>query len=258
VGVHWHGALTLFAAALIAGAANSISGGGSFLSFPTLLLSGVPPIQANATNTAALWPGTVASTVAYRREVAANARLLPLLTIVGAAGGIIGAKILLRTPQSTFMRLVPWLLLVGTLLFVYGVRLARWVRERTQHRPRVSAATRAVTVVLLLLTCVYIGYFGAGVAILIAAVFALMGLESMHTINGLRTYLVSVANLMAIVTLIAAGAVLWPQALVMVSGAVLGGYGGAHYAQKADPRRVRRFVIFIGFAMSAYFFLRAA
>ncbi len=256
--MHLHASLILFFAAFGAGVLNSIFGGGSFLSFPTLLLTGVPPIHANATNTAALWPGTVASTAAYRREVAAHARLLPLLTMVGAAGGIIGAKILLRTPQSIFMRLIPWLLLVGTLFFVYGVRIARWVRERTQHRPRVSAATRAVTVVLLLLISIYIGYFGAGVGILVVAVFALMGLESMHAINGLRTYLVSVANLVAIVTFIAAGAVLWPQALVMVTGAALGGYGGAHYAQKMDPRRVRQFVIFIGFATSAYFFIRTA
>lgn len=256
--MHLHDALILFFAAFVAGVLNSIFGGGSFVSFPILLLTGVPPIHANATNTAALWPGTVASTAAYRREVAAHARLLPLLTIVGAAGGVIGAKILLRTPQSTFMRLIPWLLLAGTLLFVYGARVARWVRERTQHRPRVSAATRGVTVVLLLLISVYIGYFGAGVGILVAAVFALMGLESMHAINGLRTYLVSVSNLVAIVTFIAAGAVLWPQALVMVSGAALGGYGGAHYAQKMDSRRVRQLVIVIGLATSAYFFLRAA
>ena len=254
--MHLHDALILFVAALIAGVANSITGGGSFLSFPTLLLTGVPPIHANATNTAALWPGTVASTAAYRRDVAAHPRLLPLLTLVGIAGGLVGAKILLRTPQSTFMRLIPWLLLVGTLFFVYGVRIARWVRERTLHRPRVSAATRGVTVLLLFLISVYIGYFGAGVGILVAAVFALMGLESMHAINGLRTYLVSVSNLVAIITFVVAGAILWPQALVMVVGAAVGGYGGAHYALKMDPRLVRRIVIVIGFATAAYFFLR--
>lgn len=254
--MHLHDAFILFPAALIAGIANSITGGGSFLSFPTLLLTGVPPIQANATNTAALWPGTVASTAAYWREVAAHLRLLPLLTIVGIAGGLIGAKILLRTPQATFMRLIPWLMLVGTLLFIYGVRIAQWVRERTLHRPRASAVTRAFTVVLLFLITVYIGYFGAGVAILVAAVFALMGLESMHSINGLRTYLVSVSNLVAIGAFIAAGAILWPQALVMVSGAAVGGYAGAYLARKMDPHRVRHIVIFVGFAMSAYFFFR--
>jgi uncharacterized membrane protein YfcA len=254
--VHLHDAVILFVAALIAGVANSITGGGSFLSFPTLLLTGVPPIQANATNTAALWPGTVASTAAYRREVAAHPRLLPLLTVVGIAGGLVGARILLRTPQSTFLRLIPWLLLVGTLLFVYGIRIARWVRERALHRPRVSAATRALTVVLLFLISIYIGYFGAGVGILVAAVFALMGLESMHAINGLRTYLVSVSNLVAIITFIAAGAILWPQALLMLVGAALGGYGGARYALRMDQQLVRRIVIAVGFAAAAYFFLR--
>lgn len=255
--MHLHDAVILFCAALIAGIANSITGGGSFLSFPTLLLTGVPPIQANATNTAALWPGTVASAGAYRREVAAHLHLLPLLTIVGIAGGWVGARILLRTSQATFMRLIPWLLLLGTLLFIFGVRIARWVRERTLHRPRASAATRAGTVVLLFLITVYIGYFGAGVAILVAAVFALMGLESMHAINGLRTYLVSVSNLVAIGAFIAAGAILWPQALIMVIGAAAGGYAGAHFARKMDPRHVRLLVIVVGFAMSAYFFLRS-
>jgi uncharacterized protein len=254
--VHLHDAVILLLAAFVAGIANSIVGGGSFFSFPTLLLTGVPPIQANATNTAALWPGIVASTGAYRREVAAHLRLLPLLTIVGVAGALLGAKILLRTPQSTFLRLVPWLLLIGTLLFTFGVRIARWVRVRAERRPRVSAVTRAVTVLLLFLISVYIGYFGAGVGILAAAVFSLMGLDSMHAINGLRTYLVSVCNLVAIVTFIAAGVILWPQALVMFAGAAAGGYGGAHYARKMESRRVRQIVIAVGFAMSAYFFIR--
>jgi len=255
--VHAHDAFFLFFAALLAGIANSISGGGSFLSFPALLLAGVPPIQANATNTVAIWPGVIASTIGYRREVGGHLRLLPLLTIVGMSGGLVGAKVLLRTPQNTFLRLVPWLMLIGTLLFIYGVRVARWIRERTEKHPRVSAVTRGVNVLLLLLISIYIGYFGAGVAILVAAVFALMGLESMHAINGLRTYLVSVSNLMAIATFVAAGAIFWPQALVMVTGTAVGGYGGAHYARKMDQRRVRQFVIVIGFVMSAYFFYRA-
>jgi uncharacterized protein len=254
--VHLHDAVILFLAAFVAGVLNSVAGGGSFVSFPTLLLTGVPPIQANATNTAALWPGTVASTWAYRSEISRHLRLLPLLTLVGIAGGIVGAKILLRTPQTIFVRLIPWLLLVGTLLFVLGGRIARWVRERTLHHPRVSALTRGLTVLLLFLMSIYIGYFGAGVGIVLAAVFSLMGLESIHAINGLRTYLVSVCNLVAVATFIAAGAVLWPQALVMLVGAAAGGYGGAYYVQKMDPRRVRQIIIAIGFAMSAYFFLR--
>jgi hypothetical protein len=254
--VHLHDGFILLVAALVGGVANSIVGGGSFFSFPALLLTGVPPIAANATSTAALWPGTVASSWAYRGEISRHRRLIPLLTIVGIGGGVVGAKILLRTPPATFMRLVPWLLSVSTLLFVLSGRIARWVRERTLHRPRVSALTRALTVLLLFLMSIYIGYFGAGVGIVLAAVFSLMGLESIHAVNGLRTYLVSVCNLMAIATFVAAGAVLWPQALLMLVGAAAGGYGGAYYAQKMHPRRVRQIVIAVGFGMSAYFFVR--
>ncbi len=255
--MHLHDALILFVAALLAGIANSITGGGSFLSFPALLLTGVPPIQANATNSAAIWPGVVASTIGYRREISGHRRLFPLLTIVGIAGGLAGARVLLRTSQATFIRLVPWLLLAGTLVFLYGVRVAGWIRRRTLLHPRVSAATHVVNVVLLLVISIYIGYFGAGVAILVAAVFALMGLENMHVITGLRTYLVSVSNLVAIVTFIFAGAILWPQALLMVVGTTLGGYGGAHFGRKMHPGFLRRIVIVFGFVFSAYFFYRA-
>lgn len=252
-----HQAVFLFFAGLVAGMVNSITGGGSFISFPALLLAGVPPIQANATNTVAIWPGLISGMAGYRREVAAHRRLLPVLTIVGVAGGLIGAKILLRTPQSTFMRLVPWLLLLATLVFLFGPPIAAWVRERTLLHPRVSAAMRAVNVALLLLASVYIGYFGAGVAIPVAAIFALMGLESMHAINGVRAYLVSAANLVAIIAFIAAGAILWPYALVMVSGTAIGGYVGAYVARKMDSDLVRRLVIALSFITSAYFFFRA-
>lgn len=255
--MHLHEAVFLVIAALVTGIVNSITGGGSLISFPALLLTGVPPIQANATNTVAIWPGLVASIAGYRREVAAHLRLLPMLTVVGIAGGIIGARILLRTPQSTFMRLVPWLLLGGTVVFLFGTRIAVWIRLRTLAHPRVSTAMRAANVVLLFLTSVYTGYFGAGVAILIAAVFALMGLESMHAINGLRAYLVGVANLVALLTFVAAGAILWPYALVMVTGTAIGGYAGAYFARKMDPELVRRLVIALGFITSAYFFFRA-
>ena len=124
-------AVFLFGAALFAGALNSVAGGGSFISFPALLFTGIAPINANATNTAALWPGTLASTGAYRRELKGEpGRLLPPLIVTGLFGGVLGAFILLRTPQATFMRLVPWLLLAATLLFVASGRITRWVQGR--------------------------------------------------------------------------------------------------------------------------------
>jgi uncharacterized protein len=250
-------ALILFAAALGAGIFNSICGGGRFLSFPVLLLTGVLPIQASATNTLAVWPGIIAGTIGYRREVAAHRHLLPVLTVVGVIGGFAGAKILLHTSQATFFRIIPWLLLGGTIVFLFGVPLARWIRQRTLLHPRVSFVTRAVTVALLFLISIYIGYFGAGVAILVAAVFALMGLENMHAINGLRTYLVSVSNVVAVATFIMAGAIAWPQALVMVFGTAIGGYSGARFARRLDSSLIRGVVITLGFVMSVYFFFRA-
>ncbi len=247
----------LFGAAFLAGALNSVIGGGSFISFPALLFTAMPPINANATNTAALWPGTVASTGAYRRVFSGEVRkLLPPLVLASLLGGLLGACLLLRTPQATFMRLVPWLLLVATLLFISSGRVSAWIRERSVHLTGSTRLATAGGVVLQLLIAVYIGFFGAGVGILVLAMLAVMGLQNIHAMNGMRTLLVSVANAAAIAAFVVAKAVVWPQALLMLVGAALGGYGGAHYAQKMDPKRMRQFVIFAGFAMSLYFFIR--
>jgi uncharacterized protein len=247
-------------AALVAGAVNSVAGGGSFISFPALLFTGMAPIPANATNTVALWPGTLASTVAYRNTFTPHARRLlwPLL-FTCIVGGILGALILLRTPPSTFMHLVPWLLLVATLLFVFSGPMTAWIRGRAGHAPGDEKIPRALLLAGLLIQLViamYVGYFGAGTGILMLALLALLGLENIHSMNGMKTLLVSVANGVAIVTFILARVIVWPQALLMIAGAAAGGYGGASLAQKMDPRHVRLFVIAIGFGMAAYFFYR--
>ncbi len=245
----------LFLAALVAGALNSVAGGGSFIAFPALIFTGIPPINANATNTAALWPGTLAATGAYRNRLTANARrfLLPL-AITGVVGGALGAVILLKTPQKTFMNLVPWFLLIGTLLLAFSGRIVAWLRAHTAHLGGTRAGLIG-SVGIQLMIALYIGYFGAGAGILLLGMLALMGLEDIHTMNGLKTLLTSIANGVALLTFIVARAIVWPQALLMMTGAVLGGYFGAYLAQKADPGRVRVFVIVVGFAMAAYFFV---
>ncbi|MFZ3200633.1 MAG: sulfite exporter TauE/SafE family protein [Candidatus Acidiferrales bacterium] len=263
--------LFLFFAALVAGALNSVAGGGSFISFPALLFTGMAPIAANATNTAAVWPGSVASAVAYRNRITPAARrLLPPLLITGVIGGVLGACILLRTPPATFMRIVPWLLLGATLLFVAsGPITARvnalhdWARGRSDRGARQrdggtkpSGLLMAIGLLLELLVAIYVGYFGAGVGILILALLAFLGMEDIHAMNALKTVLVGVVNGVAAVTFILARVIVWPQALLMLVGAMLGGYGGAHFAQKIDPQRIRWLVIAIGFAMSLYFFIR--
>lgn len=246
----------LFFAALVAGALNSVAGGGSFISFPALIFARIAPIPANATNTAAMWPGTIASTIAYWNDLDGNVRaLLPPLLITGLAGGLLGAFILLKTPPATFMRLVPWLLLGATLLFVVSGRITAWIRGGAGHK-HVSRAIFFGGLLLELFIATYIGYFGAGAGILVLALLAVLGVENIHAMNGMKTLLVSVVNGIALVTFIVARVIVWPEAILMLVAAAIGGYGGAYFARKANPLYIRRLVIVVGFGMSAYFFIR--
>jgi uncharacterized protein len=247
-------ALLLFSAALVAGAANSIAGGGSFITFPSLLFTGMLPVNANATNTVAVWPGILASTSAYRKAISPSLlKSVASLIVVTLLGSVAGAWLLLHTPQMTFMKMVPWLLLGGTVLFAFGARITRWVNRRHPDQGP-SATTIAAVCFLQLLVGVYIGYYGAGVGFIILPLLSVMGIENIHAMNGLRTLLATCGNAAAVVLFIVAGAVIWPQALVMMTGAILGGYAGAHYAQKLDQKTIRYAVLAIGSVMTAYFF----
>jgi uncharacterized membrane protein YfcA len=246
----------LFGAALIAGALNSIAGGGSFLSFPLLLFLGIPSVQANASNTVALWPGTLASTGAYRKSLSRDLlrRMLPLV-LSTVAGSLAGAWLLLHTRQRTFDKLVPWLLLSGTLLFSTRDRVSGWVSGSQEGRDPSRKTVAWITLVQGLLG-IYIGYFGAGVGIVMMPLLVLMGIDNIHSMSGIRTVLVTCGNAVAVTLFIAAHAVLWPIVLVMTLGAILGGYAGAHAAQMMPPKTIGYLVIAIGFAMSAVFFWR--
>lgn len=250
-----HQASFLFAVALVGGTINSVAGGGGFLCFPALLLTGIPPINANATNTIALWPGTVASTGAYRKELRGTKRHMIPLLITGSIGALAGAKILLLTPQATFLKMVPWLLLAATLLFTFSKPVSRSF-QKLSHSANSEGSQRALILAafLQMVISIYIGFFGAGAGILMLALFAILGVENIHTMNGMKTLMATVCNGIALVEFIRAGAIVWPQALVMIAGAIIGGYAGAHYAQKLDPRITRAFVIFVGFALTGYFF----
>jgi uncharacterized membrane protein YfcA len=246
----------LFGAALIAGALNSIAGGGSFLSFPLLLVLGIPSVNANATNTVALWPGTLASTGAYRKALSRELlrRILPL-AISTLLGSFIGAWLLLHTRQRTFDRLVPWLLLAGTLLFSARNLVSRWA-GRIHGGGNPSAATVTWITLVQGVLGIYIGYFGAGVGIVMLPLLVLMGIDNIHSMSGVRTLVVTCGNAVAVAVFITAHAVLWPIVLVMTMGAITGGYAGAHMALKLQPKTVGYMVIAIGFSMSAYFFWR--
>lgn len=249
-------ALGLFAAAFGAGALNSVAGGGQFLTFPMLIFAGVPVVSANATSSFAVWPGTVASSVGYRRELADQRGLLVPLGLASIVGGILGAVVLLRTPQATFARLIPWLLLLATLLLIFGGPLVLRMRKRLGHSGGPTRAGIAGLSLMQVALGIYGGYFGGGMGFVMLAAMAFIGLDNMHTMNGLKTALASCINGVAVATFVLAGAIAWPEAIVMLIGAILGGYGGAIYARRLDPQLIRRFTIFVACAMTLYFFVR--
>jgi uncharacterized membrane protein YfcA len=267
--------ILLFAAAAIAGALNSVAGGGSFISFPMLVATGIPSIQANATNTVALWPGSAASVGAYRDELNTQRRVLVPLCTISVIGGLLGAIVLLNTPAATFDKLIPFLLAFATLVFAFSGRISRWIRERSggkqdqqngQAEQEISLELKdggpslftLVGVCLLqLIVATYGGFFGAGIGIMMLAVLSLMGMENIHKMNALKTLLATFINGVATLSFILAGKVYWPQALLMIVGSILGGYYGAYYAKKVDPVLVRRFVIVVGCVLTVFFFIRA-
>jgi uncharacterized protein len=225
--------ILLFFAAAIAGTLNAVAGGGSFVSFPALLFLRVPAVQANATNTVALWPGLAASTVVYLKRLNAPLPLLIPLLVTSLAGGWVGALLLLKTPQHTFLHLVPWLLLSGTLLFAFGNQI-RAVAGRTaivDDLHQLSWQAIVVSSIVELLVAIYGGYFGAGIGFITLGMLAALGMRDILAMGAIRTLLAATINVAAVVTFIWAGAVLWPVFLVMVAGALTGGWFGARYAQ---------------------------
>jgi uncharacterized membrane protein YfcA len=248
--------VVLLGVSLVAGALNSIAGGGSFITFPMLLFMGVPSVNANATNTVATWMGTIAAIGAYRKVLGAQPlkRMVPLMLIT-LAGSFVGAWLLLHTRQRTFDRLVPWLLVAGTVLFSFRGKVTGWVGRHQQSHGPSSTQVAWITLAQGLLG-IYIGYFGAGVGIVMLPLLVLMGVEDIHSLSGLRVLLATCGNGVAVAVFISAHAVYWPQALLMTAGAFTGGYAGAYFVQKMQPRMVGSMVIGIGWAMSAYFFWR--
>ena len=248
-------AILLFVAGVLGGVLNAVAGGGSFVAFPALLFTGVPPIPANATNSLALWSGIVASGGAYREQLDVPRRVLLPLLIASAIGGLLGAFLLLKTPAHTFMEVLPWLMLGATLLFVFGARLSAG-RPSSVGRDATAAAIMVASV-FELAVAVYGGYFGGAVGIINLAMLAAIGMTDIHAMNALKSVLGSAINGVATVVFIVKRAVYWPQALVMIVGAVVGGYFGAHYAQKLPQNLVRGFVILVGAGMTIYFFVKA-
>ena len=245
----------LFVAGILGGALNAVAGGGSFIAFPALLFTGVPPIAANATNTVALWTGVVASGGAFRERLDVPRRVMVPLLIASFIGGVAGAILLLKTPAHTFLKVLPWLMLGATSLFIFGKKLARGRASSIAQDATMAAIVGAS--VFELGVAVYGGYFGGGVGIVNLAMLAAIGMTDIHAMNALKSVLGSAINGIAVLVFIIKGAVFWPQAVVMIFGALIGGYFGAKYSLKLPQKWVRVFVILVGLGMSTYFFVKA-
>jgi uncharacterized protein len=247
--------ILLFFASVMAGALNGVAGGGSFISFPALIFVGLPPVNANATNNTGTWIGYLASLYAYREDRGVRLQEFWCLALMSLLGGGIGSLLLLKTPQSVFAKLVPYLLLAATALFALNPWFKRLQKKRIA---RPSLARMLILRIFQLAIAIYGGFFGGGVGILLLALFGLMGMEDIHEMNALKTVLSTCINGTAMVTFIISGAVLWPYAMLMSVGTLLGGYWGVYYVRKVDSKLVRWFVIAVGLGMTLYFFVKTS
>lgn len=242
---------------LLGGAVNSIAGGGTLLTFPALLGLGVPPVAANATSTVALWPGSFASMMGYRRELPGIKTWALGLAIPSILGGGAGALLLLRTSDARFRAIVPWLVFGATVLFAVQGPFMKWLRRRIAgpqgERP---ISPTAGMIAMQFLVAIYGGYFGAGAGIVMLGVFGLMGLTNIHQMNGLKNFNGLCFNGIAAMTFATMGLVNWPIAAVMTLGSSIGGYAMSHTAQKVPQSWVRAAVAVIGFASAAWLFVR--
>jgi uncharacterized protein len=240
--------LVIFAAGVAAGAINSIAGGGTLISFPALLWIGRDPIVANATNTVAIWPGSLAGAYGFRRELSTVRHGLLLLIVPSLLGGALGSWLLLRTPSSVFERLVPFLILGATILLAAQELI-------TRHLPHRQFPASFVFIFQLLVG-IYGGYFGAGMGILMLAALGLIGLTDLHQMNGLKNVLAVAINGIAAIYFALARAVAWDDVLVMMTGTLIGGYIGARIARRLGRKFVRMAVVVIGLVMTVALFLK--
>jgi uncharacterized protein len=242
-------------AAFAAGAINALAGGGTLITFPALLALGVPPVAANVTNTVALCPGYVGGTLAQRRDLRGQGRRLWHLVPAAVIGGVAGGWLLLATGERAFGALVPWLILAASLLLAVQGPVRAWLARRAggAHGARLDG----LTWLPVGLAAVYGGYFGAGLSVIVLAALGLTAAESLTRLNALKQIIAFSVNLAAAIYFATSGRVVWPLALVMAGGALLGGAVGGRLAGRLSPATLRWTIVGLGVAVSVVYFLRA-
>jgi len=255
----------LVVATFLAGVLNAVAGGGSFLSFPALLGTGILPVSANATNTVAIWPGQLTSVAAYWPDVRKNVRAALVMGTAGLIGGTAGAIVLLNTPQATFLHLVPWLLLVAATIFAVSgpvsrrlerMKAARHGRPRSGPAASGSRGRDAALFFSAIVVSFYVGYFGAGAGFVFMTMLGLYGYEDIHAINALKVVANLMANGIAFVIFIVDGQVVWRYCVAAMIAAAVGGYSSASMAKRVPQPVLRALVVVIGLGMAAWFFWR--
>jgi uncharacterized membrane protein YfcA len=237
--VYWLSILAAFGAGFV----NAIAGGGTLLTFPALLYSGMPSITANATSTCAVWPGSVMSSWTYRRELGANRVRIAVLALPSLLGGLEGAILLLSTPERLFRFIVPFLILLACALLVAQEPIGRWMTERAISHPRRHATALWLSQFFI---AVYGGYFGAGIGILMLAAMAIFLPEDLQSANAMKNFFAVLINGIAAVYFIGVGAAVLKVALAMAMAAIAGGFVGARTAQRMSPRLLRGAVVAFG------------
>lgn len=241
--------LLLAVAAFSAGVLNTIAGGGTFLTFPALVYTGVPVVVANATSAVAVFPGYLGGAVGFRSEIAAyDRRRLLKITLATAAGGLIGSLLLLVSSNETFSFVVPFLLMAATFAFAFGEKIQAWAQRRRIGKPEGWLSTVIVSI--------YGGYFNGGLGIVLLALFSAWGMRDLNVMNGLKNALSFILSAISVMTFALAGIVEWPQAILMMVAATIGGYAGAPIARMLPRQVVRGLVIIVGVVMSAIFLIR--
>ena len=247
--VYWFSILAAFGAGFV----NAIAGGGTLLTFPALLYSGMTPITANATSNCAVWPGSVMSSWAYRRQLMNNRSRLWTLALPSLAGGLAGAMLLFNTPERVFRFIVPFLILLACGLLLVNEPIGRWMNARAASHPRKHAVALWLCQFAIAL---YGGYFGAGIGILMLAAMAIFLPEDLQAANGMKNFFAVLINGIAAVYFIIVGAAVLKVALAMAIAAIAGGFVGAHTAQRMSPRLLRGAVVVFGVFVALHLMIK--
>ncbi|MBC8065810.1 MAG: sulfite exporter TauE/SafE family protein [Chlorobia bacterium] len=236
----------------IAAGINAVAGGGSLLSFPFLTLGvQIPSLQANATNSASLWPGSLAGAFGFREQLHKTKRYFGVLAIPTLVGSALGAWLLTISSQRLFDRAIPFLILMAAILLVVQPKIKARAKKMDRHTPL------WVGILIQFLVATYGGYFGAGMGLMMLGSFALYMEGNIHELNAVKNWLGLIVNLVASIFLALKGLVLWGPFVALTAGSLLGGFYAAKYSQRFDSEKLRVVIATYGLAMTAYFFWRA-